>query len=335
MAARRGIVGRARLQDVAARAGVSVVTVSRAMNKPATVSARTHERIREAMRALDYVPDLGARGMAKRRSGLVAAFMPTLTDPIFADTVRGLEEVLAPEGRHLLLGVTDYDLGKEEELVAAALGRRPDALVLTGATHTDRLRRLVERAAVPCVETWSLPDRPLDRAVGFDHAEAARALTRHLLGRGRRRIGFVGRPGENNERAAGKRRGHCGAMAEAGLEVEGGWVWQTETSMAKGREAVDRLVVGQRLDAVVFSGDSVAAGAWLACLERGIRVPDDVAICGFGDHEIARTIPGGLTTVRVDAHAIGRAAGHALIDAESGSTGLRSAKDIGFQFGEF
>jgi LacI family gluconate utilization system Gnt-I transcriptional repressor len=321
---------RARLQDVAAAAGVSIVTVSRAMNAPHTVSPKTRGKIEAAMIAVDYVPDLVARSMARQRTGVVAAFVPTLLDTIFVGTIQGLGDVLALDGLHLLLGHTQYDQAEEEALVSAALGRRPDALVLTGTTHTERLRRLVAQSGIPVVETWNYVPDPLDRVVGYSHFEAARALTRHLLSRGYRRIGSFGRPTAGNERATGKQGGYRAAMAEAGIAVPPEWVYELETPMSAGEFAVERLVVGEKLDAIMFSADHIAVGAYLACLARGIKVPDDVALCGFGDHEIGRLVPGGITTVRVDAYGIGKRAGEMILSALRGDAGAARVVDVGF-----
>jgi LacI family transcriptional regulator, gluconate utilization system Gnt-I transcriptional repressor len=321
---------RPRLHDVAAAAGVSIVTVSRAMNVPDTVSAKTRRKIEAAMLAVDYVPDLVARSMAQQRTGVVAAFVPNLMDPIFVSTIQGLGDVLAGGGLHLLLGNTQYRMADEDGLVSAALGRRPDALVLSGTTHTDRLRRLVLQSGIPIVETWNYTDEPIDWVVGFSHADAGFAQTRHLLDRGFRRIGYFGRPTDGNERAAGKQRGYRLAMAEAGLAVLPEWVVEVDTSMQAGAVAIDRLVTQLKLEAIVFSGDHAAAGAYLTCLARGIRVPQDVALCGFGDHEIAAMIPGGLTTIRVDAYGIGRTAGEMILSALRGDTAAERLVDVGF-----
>lgn len=322
---------RPRLEDVATAAGVSVVTVSRAMNAPEVVSARTRARIDEAMQRVGYVPDLVARSMAQQRTRIVAAFVPTLTDSIFASTIQGLSDAIAADGLQLLLGNTQYSLEVEERLVRAVLGRRPDALALTGTTRTEPLRRLLLQAQVPTVEMWNLVDDPLDMAVGFSNRAAGRALTRHLIARGYRRIGYVGRPVGGNERAEARRDGYRDALREAGLETRSTWLWETETSMSTGEEAIDRLAGDGGVDAIVFSGDNPAAGAILACQSRGIAVPDELAICGFGDFEIARRVPGGLTTVRIDSYGIGHAAGTLLLRAVAGDRAADRCVDLGFE----
>lgn len=310
-----GALGRARLPDVARTAGVSIVTVSRAINAPDTVSAKTRARIEEAMKALDYVPDLAARSMAKRRSGIVAALVPNLLDPIFVGMVRGLETVLARHGLHLLIGNTGYDLESEEAFVVAALGRRPEGLVLTGLTHTDRAHRLIGASGVPIVETWDLQGMPVDRAVGYDQRAAGRTLTRHLIERGYRRIGYVGRPVIDNGRAAAKLNGYLDALRAADCAISSDLILECETDPSDASTVVDHLVGGANADAIVFSGDRIATGAFMACLERGLRVPQDVALCGFGDHELSSLLPGGLTTIAADAVKIGEIAANSILSS--------------------
>jgi LacI family gluconate utilization system Gnt-I transcriptional repressor len=327
----RGGARRPLLGDVAAAAGVSVVTVSRAMNAPGIVSAKTHARIEAAIAATGYVPDLVARSMAQRRTRIVAGFVPSLRDSIFADTTQGLSDELTRSGLQLLLGNTQYDPAREHELVAAMLGRRPDAIALTGAAHAPALRRLLREARIPVVEMWSLGGRPIDLAVGLSNRQAARVAAAHLVARGYRRIGFVGRPVAGNDRARDRQSGYRDALRDAGLPAPPEWVWETDTTLEAGRAALDRLALPHRLDALLFSGDNTAAGALLACLERRISVPGRLAICGFGDLPIARALPGGLTTIRVDSYGIGARAGGLLVHALADARPRPRRIDVGFE----
>lgn len=320
-----------RIQDVAKAAGVSVVTVSRAMNAPDTVSPKTHKKINDAIKAIDYVPDLMARSMATQSSRIVAAVVPTLREPIFVSMIQSLSDVLTAQGMQLLLGSYEYDLQKEEDIVTAALGRKPDALVLAGSTHTERLCRLLKHSGIPVLETTYLAQTPTDYTIGYDHFEAGYAITSHLIERGRRRIGYVGRPLEHNERALGKYQGFGAAIAEHGLERCDAWELHATTEMAAGARAVEKLIQGQGVDAILFSGDNTAAGAYLACLSAGISVPQDVSLCGFGDHEIGSLIPGGLTTVRTHSSDVGRISGEVILEELRGEPRAEKRIDVGFE----
>ena len=168
---------RRRMEDVARHAGVSQMTVSRALRTPDKVAPATRARIAAAIAELDYVPDLVAGGLAARRSRLVAVIVSTLENSIFAATVQGLDAALRDQGYAVLLGSSDYSREGEEELLRAVLGRRPDGIVLTDYVHTPAAQRLLRAAGIPVVETWELPAAPLDLAVGFSNLAAARAMT--------------------------------------------------------------------------------------------------------------------------------------------------------------
>jgi LacI family gluconate utilization system Gnt-I transcriptional repressor len=319
------------LEDVAAAAGVSVVTVSRAMNTPDMVSIRTRERIAGAMREIGYVPDLTARAMTTQRSGIVAVLVPTLTDSGFARMMEGLCESLAGQGLQVIFGNTQYRPEQEEAVALALLGRRPDALVLTGTTHTDTLRRAIARAAIPVIETWHLGAPVMDMAVGIDNRRASREIVRHLLATGRRRVAYSGRPGLGNERAAARRQGFLDAAAEAGMEVTPELLIEADGSMAVGAAIVDRLVATGAIDGLACSGDDTAAGAWLRCQALGIPVPQAFSIVGFGDHPVASLLPGGLSTVRIDGLDIGTRTAAMVQQAIAGGRPGQPIIDVGYE----
>ncbi len=140
------------MQDVAAAAGVSTITVSRVLRTPAKVRVETRQRVEAAIQALGYVPDRVAGSLSSRESRLVAVLISTLAGSIFASTVDGLAQSLRAADHQLLLGTTEYSSASEEALVATALGRRPDGIVLTSGEHTAAARAMLASAGVPVVE---------------------------------------------------------------------------------------------------------------------------------------------------------------------------------------
>lgn len=283
------------------------------------------------MAEVGYVPDLVARSMSQQRTRTVAALVPNLFDPAFAVMIQGLSEVVSAGGMRLLLGNTDYSPEEEERLVIALLGHRPEGLALTGTTHTVTLKRLLRQAAIPVVEMWNMTRNPLDMAVGFWNQAAGEAITNHMIARGYRRIGFVGRPRRGNERTAARQRGYRLAMQAAGLEVQRSWILETDGHMDAGTRAFDRLSLGREIEAVVVTGDTVATGIFLEALARGLRIPDDLAISGFGDLPIAARLPGGLTTVRIDSYEVGRQAGNLILTRARGEPVASRVIDAGFE----
>jgi hypothetical protein len=142
--------------DVANRAGVSAMTVSRALKDGGRVSRATREKIMTAVNDLGYVLDQSAGSLSSRKTGFVAAMVPSINNSNFADTARGITDELESTGLQLLLGYTDYTVEKEEKLIEAMLRRRPEGIILTGGAHTERARRLLKNAGIPVVETWEL-----------------------------------------------------------------------------------------------------------------------------------------------------------------------------------
>jgi LacI family gluconate utilization system Gnt-I transcriptional repressor len=316
-----------KMTDVAQRAGVSAMTVSRALKADGAVSPKTRQRILKAVEELGYVLDQTAGTLSSKRSGFVVALIPSLNNSNFSDTARGIERALEPSGLQLLLGATDYTMEKEERLIEAMLRRRPEGVIVTGGRHTPKARRLLQAAGVPVIETWDVPAAPIDHVVGFSNAEAIYALVVRLRERGYRSIGFIGGTSTRDTRGADRRYGYTQAVEALGLPrgriVSFG---HPLISMEQGGEAMALMVATwPDVDAVICVSDLSAFGALMECHRRGWAVPSRIAIAGFGDFEVARCCHPRLTTVTVEPAGIGLAAGGLLwrsIEAARGGARL-------------
>jgi LacI family gluconate utilization system Gnt-I transcriptional repressor len=316
-----------KMTDVAERAGVSAMTVSRALKADGAVSPKTRLRILQAVEELGYVLDQTAGTLSSKRSGFVAALIPSLNNSNFSDTARGMERALEPSGLQLLLGATDYAMEKEERLIEAMLRRRPEGVIVTGGRHTPKARQLLQGAGVPVIETWDLPASPIGHVVGFSNADAIHALVVRLHERGYHHIGFIGGTSKRDTRGADRRYGYTRAVEALGLPsgriVSFGL---PPISMEQGGEAMAQMVAQwPDVDAVICVSDLSAFGALMECHRRGWAVPGRVAIAGFGDFEVARCCHPRITTVSVDPEHIGMAAGALLwrsIEAARGGGGV-------------
>ena len=313
------------MADVAERAGVSTMTVSRALKKGGSISEKTRRKIMDAVDELGYVLDQMAGTLSSKRSGFIAALVPSINSSNFADTARGITEAVENTGLQLLLGYTDYLLEKEEQLVESMLTRRPEGIIVTGGRHADRTRRLLAAAGIPVIETWDVPERPIEHVVGFSNAAATNALVHHLHARGYRNIGFVGGTSNRDTRGADRRFGYTQAIEQLGLPrgrvISFG---KPPISMEQGAEAIVHLMSQwPDVDAAVCVSDLSAFGALMECHRRGWSVPGRVAIAGFGDFEVARCSFPRITTISVDAFEIGRAAGDLMLRAIEASRGGR------------
>jgi LacI family gluconate utilization system Gnt-I transcriptional repressor len=314
--------------DVARLAGVSKMTVSRALRDPSLVSAETLRRIEEALRNLDYVPDLVASSFASQQSRFIAVVVPTVASSLFADTVKGVSDVVAARGLQLLLGETGYSPEIEEELVSTFLGYKPHGVILVGADQTERSQRLLRRSGVPVVLTWHLSKQPLFDEIGLSNEDAIRAVTRHLLARGRERLVFIGSQ-TSDSRAQRRLMGFRSALRARRLRPAEILLLDDITHMQAGRSAIEGLLSrGLQFDGVVGVNDVVAAGALFALMRSGLKVPQDVSVAGFGDFDFASEMLPALTTVRVPRYEIGSQAAEMLFASNLGS--LRRV-DLGFE----
>ncbi len=308
------------MADVAKRAGVSTMTVSRALRDGASIAAETRDRIKLAIEDLGYVLDQSAGSLSSKRTGFVAVLIPSINNSNFADTSRGLTDALEGSGLQLLLGYTDYSTEKEEELIGSMLRRRPEAIVVTGGSHTPRARRLLEKSGIPVIETWDLPSQPICHVVGFSNAAACFALVHHLHGQGYRRIAFIGGTSNQDTRGADRRAGYENAIAALGLTESRVMSFGTpQISGKQGGEAIVKLLEQwPACDAAVCVSDLSAFGALMECQRRGWAVPRKIAIAGFGDFEISSQCHPRITTVGVNCYAIGNRAGKLLLRAIEG-----------------
>lgn len=295
------------MRDVAQAVDLSPMTVSRALRGDQTVSAKTRDLITEAASKLGYVYDGTAQAFRTQRSGFVAVTLPSINNANFAETFRGLSRGLDGQSIQLLLSSTDYQVEKEHELVLQLLARKPEALVMTGGHHLPETRQVLARAGLPVIEIWDLPSDPLAHVVGFSNADAMALIVQHLAASGRRKLAFVGADIGTDMRSSARREGAVAAARSLGLPeitmIEAG---PAPVSMKHGAWAIAEL--GQeitRFDALVCVSDPIAFGALNACRRLGVRVPDDIAITGFGNFDVAMVSSPQITTVGVHANEIG------------------------------
>ncbi len=309
------------MADVAAAVGVSKMTVSRALKRTGrserSGSETLRQRILKCCEEMGYVLDQTARTFSSKRSGVVAALIPTLNNSNFSDTVHGLTAAIEASGLQVLLGYTEYDIQTEERLLRAMLTRRPEGVILTGGSHTPLARRMLKAAGIPVVETWDLLADPIEHMVGFSNSEATAELVRSLHARGYRRMAFMGGLPNSDARGADRRHGFEQAVKELGLPgLRMLSVGKAPVSMAQGAQAVVQVVQQwPDVEALICVSDHAAFGALMECHRRGWAVPQRIAIAGFGGFEVGNACYPKITTVAVDCVGIGQAAGDLLLTA--------------------
>ena len=310
------------MSDVAAHAGVSAQTVSRVIGRPELVAEETRLKVQQAIRELGYIPNEAARNLASNSSRVGAVIIPTLASSAFAAQVHGIIDLLENRGISVVIGNSEYSLAREEDLIRTLLERRPLGFILTGLQHSPTASALLRQSGVPVIETWDTDGPPIDLAAGFSNIAAGRDVGALLAARGARHVAFVGGAAELDSRANGRFVGLQQALAEAGLAPAYRVALTLPMSSLDGIRGLDAVLEGApRTDAIFFSADSIALSALLECNRRGIRVPEQLAICGFGDYDLAGLVTPALTTVRIQPNEMGRRAATMLIDRIDGRAG--------------
>lgn len=328
--ARSRATGRVTLADVAQAAGVSPITVSRALRGERAVDPELVARVQAAATRLGYVPDPAARALASRHSTHVALLIPMLSNALFVDLMEAVQRTLRPAGYQTLIGVTHYDNAEEEMLLREQLLHRPAGLLVTGLERSEAARQLIAGSGVPCVHLMETSRAEGVHCVGFSQADAGAAMTRHLLERGRRRIAFAA--AQLDARTMQRLEGWRREMAAAGLYTPTlEWLNPAPSSIALGALMFEQIA-GQTpaVDAIFFCNDDLAQGALLAALRLNVQVPQRIAVAGFNDLTGSDQMLPALSTVRTPRAEIGLAAAQMLLTLMRGETPAQRCVDLGF-----
>ena len=313
--------GRVTLQDIAELAGVTRITVSRYLREPTQVSQETASRVQQAVDAMGYVPNQQAGQLASGHSRIVAALIPNIGNSIFAETIQGLSEELAHSGYQLMLMSNGYSLEREVEQLRAVMGWSPAALIVTGRQHLEAAQTLLLRACglgTPVLQIWDYqnaketPPQGIVQ-VGFNHGEVGRLMARHFIDSGHRELAFADSGVLEDYRAHERAEGFVRAARHARVRVR--TVLAPRGDAFDGGRSVLQALRRQypQVSAVAFANDHLACGALMQALEMGLKVPDTLAMLGFGDFPIGRQLQPALSTMRAPRTEIGRAAAEIVL----------------------
>ncbi|QQO19896.1 LacI family DNA-binding transcriptional regulator [Bradyrhizobium diazoefficiens] len=312
------------IRAVAARAGVSTASVSRALNNPDAVSPSLRARIAQAIEAVGYIPHAPARILSSRRSRTLGAIVPTIDNTMFARGIASLQKYLSSVGYMLFLTTSGYDLDVELQQARNLIGRGVDGLVLRGDCHHEGLRKLLADNAVPFINVGIYqPDRPYP-CVGTNNEAAAYRAAAHVIELGHRRIGIVSALQRNNDRASARVAGFRRALAENGLELASEWHVEVPYTLDDAREAARYLLnLKNRPTAVACGNDVIAYGVLLEAERSGFSVPRDLSVVGFDDLDWSRHLRPSLTTIHVPTDETWQLAGEYLVRSLAGEQTIK------------
>ncbi|MDQ3407353.1 MAG: LacI family transcriptional regulator [Chloroflexota bacterium] len=311
------------IYQVARQAGVSIATVSRVYSNEAVVAEETRLRVLEAIADLGYQPSRLGRSLAEGRHGASGIVFPDLTGPYYSEVILGYEDQAATGGRSVLILGTH---GREhaDELVRGLAGR-VDGMVIMGRTVSDEVVEALDEDGLPIVLLARPPAGEAD-SVRTENVQAAAQLTSHVIGHGHRRLAFIGDPDSSPD--AGERwAGFRAALMRAGLSAPRSAVRSSFREHDGYAAAASLLDGGSRPTAIVCANDEIALGAYGACQERSLRIPEDVAVTGWDDIAIARYISPTLTTVRQPLRELGALAAR-LLEERSQDRGAKPRHEV-------
>ncbi len=323
--------GRVTLDDVALAAGVSRITVSRALRGDRKVAPELVERATQAANRLGYVPDPAARALASSKSSHVAILIPLLSNQLFVDVLEGVQRTLLPAGYQTLIGVTHYDASEEEQLLRGHLLHRPAGLLVTGLERLETTRQLIQASGIPCVHLMETLVQPGLFSVGFSQRDAARTITQHLIDTGRKRIAFAA--AQLDPRTLQRAQGYRECLQQAGL-YDPALEWQNPapSSMKIGASMFEQIMrMRPRVDAIFFCNDDLAHGGLLAALRLGFKVPRQVAVAGFNDLPGSAEFVPALTSIKTPRYQIGERAALMLMQLMRQEPVDRPSVDLGFE----
>lgn len=297
------------LANVAKLANVSEITVSRILRDVGPFSEVTRQRVMAAVEDTGYVRNRVAGALASATSNLIGVVIPSLSNIVFADVLRGIDAGLEPSGFRPVIGITHYDALAEEKLIGSLLAWKPAAVIIVGFDHTEITRRWLDKSGVRVAELMDIDSKPIDLAIGLSHRGAGYATGRYLIERGYRRFGYVGHDWETDRRARLRWDGLNQALGESQCQIAGQAIYDGPSSAQAGRAMLAELLHRTKdLDVVVFSNDDMAVGGFFHCLAENIAPKRDLGLFGFNGLDIGQALPAPLSTIRSNRFLIGKTA---------------------------
>ena len=303
------------LADVALKAGVSMMTVSRAINNKGKINPETRERILAIAAEIGYRPNYLARSLATNRSATIGLVVPDISNPFFSEIAKGVEDAAHEEGYNVFLCNFDEDPKREQAALVSLAEKQVDGVILCSSRQeTEALRE-----SLGLFQQVVLVNRSLPEAEGQSHSlilddfHAAELAVQHFITHGRGQIALLSGP-EHARSAGEKQAGYKAALAKAGRPIQDEYIRHSKPTMASGKAMMADLLEGvPAVDAVLAFNDLVAIGAVLACQEAGKAIPDDLEIIGFDDIPLSSLFQPGISTLTYPKKEIGAAAVNNLI----------------------
>lgn len=316
------------LQDIANLVGVTKMTVSRFLKDPSKVSAEMREKIAIAVEELGYIPNRAPDLLSHAKSHAIGVLVPSLTNQVFSEVIRGIESVTETAGYQTMLAHYGYSKEVEEQRISYLLSYHIDGLILSESQHSARTLKMIDTAGIPVIEMMDVTAPAIDLAVGFNNVDAAYQMVSAMIKKGYRHIVYLA--ARMDVRTQLKEKGYAKAMLEHGLTAN---TISTESasSFTLGAELLqETLAKHPKTDGIFCTNDDLAIGAIFECQRQGIAIPKQIGIAGFHGLDVGQVMQPKLASVITPREQIGRTSAEKLLARLKGETNADKIIDLGF-----
>lgn len=317
------------LQDIANLVGVTKMTVSRCLRDPNNVSDALREKIKLAVEELGYIPNRAPDILSNAKSHSIGVLVPSLTNQVFAEIIRGIESVTEPAGYQLMLAHYSYSEQQEEKSIEMLLSYNVDALILSENHHSKRTQKMLKTAGIPVIEIMDTVSNSIEQSIGFDNHAAAKAMTTAMIEKGHDHIVYFA--ARLDVRTKLKLAGYEEAMREHSLTPIS-LQTTSASSFTLGADLLQKMRKEHpQANGIFCTNDDLAVGAIYECQRLGIRVPQDIGIAGFHGHDLSNIMVPRLATVITPREQMGIISAEQILRRLAGQSITKPIIDLGFR----
>ncbi|MDG6263735.1 gluconate operon transcriptional repressor GntR [Glaesserella parasuis] len=317
------------LQHIADHLGITKMTISRYLRNPEAVAHETGLRIAEAITEFGYIPNRAPDILSNAKSRAIGVLVPSLTNQVFADVIKGIELVTDKAGYQTMLAHYGYSQEKEEQRIESLLSYNVDGIILSENHHSKRTLKMLEVANIPVIEIMDSSEIGIQQAVGFDNISAAQSMVETMISRGHKNIVYF--TARMDKRTKLKMQGYEQAMRKYQLEPHSLITDEPSSFTLGAKQLQQALAQYPDIDGIFCTNDDLAIGALFECQRLGIKVPKEMAIAGFHGHDVGQSLTPQLATVITPRLEIGKVAAQELLNRLKGEPQQSSIINLGYQ----
>lgn len=317
------------LQHIADHLGITKMTISRYLRNPEAVAHETGLRIAEAITEFGYIPNRAPDILSNAKSRAIGVLVPSLTNQVFADVIKGIELVTDKAGYQTMLAHYGYSQEKEEQRIESLLSYNVDGIILSENHHSKRTLKMLEVANIPVIEIMDSSEIGIQQAVGFDNISAAQSMVETMISRGHKNIVYF--TARMDKRTKLKMQGYEQAMRKYHLEPHSLITDEPSSFTLGAKQLQQALAQYPDIDGIFCTNDDLAIGALFECQRLGIKVPKEMAIAGFHGHDMGQSLTPQLATVITPRLEIGKVAAQELLNRLNGIPQQSSIINLGYQ----